>query len=91
MSRGREYTRSQAARKKREARKVFHDNSWKASDKAIGIYANTPKRCSCEFCNNPRTRDCLTMQERKQKEVPVELISEGKVYTELEQMEQNEA
>lgn len=91
MSRGREYTRTQAKRKKQEARKVFRDNEWKPSDKSIGIHANTPKRCSCEFCVNPRTRNCLTIQELKQQEVPVELISEDKIYIELEQMEQNEA
>lgn len=52
--RGREYRIRQVQRKKREAAKHFKDNEWKVSEKAIGIHANTPARCSCEMCGNPR-------------------------------------
>ena len=87
QERGREYRIRQINRRKQIARKQFLENEWRTSAKAIGIYANTPKRCSCEFCNNPRTRDCLTMQERKQKEVPIELVSENQILAEIEQLE----
>ena len=87
QERGREYRIRQINRRKQIARKQFLENEWRTSAKAIGIYANTPKRCSCEFCNNPRTRDCLTMQERKQKEVPIELVSENQILAEIAQLE----
>ena len=87
QERGREYRIRQINRRKQLARKQFQENEWRTSAKAIGIYANTPKRCSCEFCNNPRTRDYLTMQERKQKEVPIELVSENQILAEIEQLE----
>ena len=87
QERGREYRIRQINRRKQLARKQFQENEWRTSAKAIRIYANTPKRCSCEFCNNPRTRDCLTMQERKQKEVPIELVSENQILAEIEQLE----
>ena len=87
QERGREYRIRQINRRKQLARKQFQENEWRISAKAIGIYANTPKRCSCEFCSNPRTRDCLTIQERKQKEVPIELVSENQILAEIEQLE----
>lgn len=52
--RGREYRIRQAQRKKQKAAKQFKDNEWKSSDKAIGIHSNTPTRCSCDMCGNPR-------------------------------------
>lgn len=52
--RGREYRIHQAKRKKQLAAKQFKDNDWKASEKAIGIHAETPTRCSCDMCGNPR-------------------------------------
>lgn len=54
QERGREYRIRQLQRKKREAAKQFKENEWKSSDKAIGIHANTPTRCSCDMCGNPR-------------------------------------
>lgn len=54
QARGREYRIRQKQRKKREAAKHFQDNDWKSSEKAIGIHANTPARCSCDMCGNPR-------------------------------------
>lgn len=54
MSRGRKYNIEQAKRKKAEAAKVFKENGWKASDRALGIHANTPTPCSCGMCGNPR-------------------------------------
>lgn len=87
QERGREYRIRQINRRKQLARKQFQENEWITSAKAIGIYANTPKSCSCEIYNNPRTRGCLTMQERKQKEVPIELVSENQILAEIEQLE----
>lgn len=52
--RGREYRIRQAKRKKQLAAKQFKDNDWKVSEKAIGIHAETPTRCSCDMCGNPR-------------------------------------
>lgn len=54
QQRGREYRILQLQRKKREAAKQFKENEWKSSGKAIGIHANTPTRCSCDMCGNPR-------------------------------------
>ena len=54
QERGREYRIRQLQRKKREAAKQFKENEWKSSGKAIGIHANTPTRCSCDMCGNPR-------------------------------------
>lgn len=53
-ARGREYRIRQVQRKKKEAAKQFKENDWKATEKAIGIHANTPTRCSCDMCGNPR-------------------------------------
>lgn len=54
MSRGREYTIRQAQRKKKEAAKQMRSNDWPISEKSVGIHANTPTRCSCDMCGNPR-------------------------------------
>lgn len=54
QERGREYRIKQKQRKKREAAKQFKENEWKASKKHIGIHADTPTRCSCDMCGNPR-------------------------------------
>lgn len=90
MSRGREYTIAQAKRKKAEARKVFQDNNWQSSDKAIGIHSNTPTPCSCDMCGNPRKyhgngKHGRTLQE--QENTNQEYVSEGQVMSELELME----
>lgn len=66
--RGREYRIRQQQRKKREAAKQFKDNDWKPDEKAIGIHANTPTRCSCDMCGNPRkhlgnSKEAQTLQE----------------------------
>lgn len=69
QTRGREYRIRQKQRKKKEAAKHFKDNEWKSSDKAIGIHASTPTRCSCGMCGNPRKyhgngKDGLTVDEQ---------------------------
>ncbi|WAW11664.1 hypothetical protein nACB1_016 [Acinetobacter phage nACB1] len=90
QQRGREYRIKQQQRKKQKAAKQFKDNEWKSSDKAIGIHANTPARCSCDMCGNPRKhhgngKHGRTLEE--QKPVLQECISEGQLMSELELMD----
>ena len=89
-NRGREYRIKQQQRKKREAAKQFKDNHWQSTDKAIGIHANTPARCSCEMCGNPRKhygngKHGQTLGE--QKPSLQEHVSEGQIMSELELMD----
>ena len=63
QQRGREYRIRQLQRKKREAAKQFKERKWGLSDTAIGIYANTPTRCSCALCGNTRKHYGKTVQE----------------------------
>ena len=90
QQRGREYRIRQLQRKKRKAAKQFKENEWIASGKAIGIHADTPTRCSCDMCGNPRKhygngKHGQTLGE--QKPALQEHISEGQIMSELELME----
>ena len=90
QERGREYRIRQLQRKKREAAKQFKENEWKSSGKAIGIHANTPTRCSCDMCGNPRKhhgngKHGLTLEE--QEPMLQEHVSEGQIMSELELMD----
>lgn len=90
QQRGREYRIRQLQRKKREAVKQFKENEWESLDKAIGIHANTPTRCSCDMCGNPRKhfgngKYGQTLGE--QKPSLQEHVSEGQIMSELELMD----
>ena len=89
--RGREYTIRQQQRHKAKQAQRAKDNGWLTTDKAIGIMTNTPTPCSGRCCGNPRKHagngECgKTFQELKQDEVPMELVPEHVVYSDLEQM-----
>ena len=90
QERGREYRIRRLQRKKREAAKQFKENEWKSSGKAIGIHANTPTRCSCDMCGNPRKhhgngKHGQTLEE--QQPMFQEHVSEGQIMSELELMD----
>ena len=90
QERGREYRIRQLQRKKRKAAQQFKENEWKASSKAIGIHADTPTRCSCDMCGNPRKhhgngKHGRTLEE--QKPMLQEHVSEGQIMSELELMD----
>lgn len=90
QERGREYRIRQLQRKKRKAAQQFKENEWVASGKAIGIHADTPTRCSCDMCGNPRKhygngKHGRTLEE--QKPMLQEHVSEGQIMSELELMD----
>lgn len=71
MTRTRDFRIHQEAKKKRKIKKNFsHWFGEYMSDRRIGMFAKTPKMCSCFMCGNQRKHNGPTMQERRQNNAP---------------------
>jgi len=53
----------------KKKRSTYWDYTWYLENNSLGIMLNTPARCSCYMCGNPRRYfGEVTMQEKKYKE-----------------------
>lgn len=54
--------------RERLRKRRLHDQQWLnyTSERTIGIYIDTPKRCSCAMCSRNRKYEGPTVQERRQ-------------------------
>lgn len=71
MSRSRAFRIHQEAKKKRKIKKKFsHWFGEYMSDRRVGMFAKTPKMCSCFMCGNRRKHQGPTLQEIRSSDAP---------------------